>query len=102
MKSIFSLFILSLLFAGTTFAQDGNRIPAKGFAVSSANGNFYPYEFTRHAMGDDDVQIEILYAGICHSDLHMVENKNSSVPLVPGHEIAGRVVAVGKEQKPFI
>lgn len=81
-----------------SFAQDNGRIPAKGFAVHEANGHFQPYEFTRHAVGDNDIQIEILYAGICHSDLHHVfaDWGAEEYPMVPGHEIAGRVVAVGK------
>lgn len=94
-RVIFSLFILSLI-TGTVSAQQGNKIASKGLAVSSANGNFHTHGFERHALGDNDVQIEILYAGICHSDLHMVENPNTPFPLIPGHEIAGRIVAVGR------
>jgi len=83
-------------------AQD-NRIPAKGFAVFSGDGQFKPYEFTRHAIGDNDIQIEILYAGICHSDLHHVHEDwgKEEYPMVPGHEIAGRVVKVGKKVSKF-
>ncbi len=56
-----------------TFAQDNSdRISAKGFAVFEEKGHFQPYTFSRHAVGDNDIQIEILYAGICHSDLHHV------------------------------
>lgn len=56
-----------------TFAQDNSdRIPAKGFAVFEEKGHFQPYTFSRHAVGDNDIQIEILYAGICHNDLHHV------------------------------
>lgn len=61
-------FILTLI--NNSYAQNDNRIPAKGLAVFSADGQFKPYGFTRHAIGDNDIQIEILYAGICHSDLH--------------------------------
>ncbi|MDR2756012.1 MAG: NAD(P)-dependent alcohol dehydrogenase [Planctomycetaceae bacterium] len=84
-----------------------NRVPAKGFAVHSHEDQFHSYEFTRHAVGDYDVQIEILYAGICHSDLHAVrdEQKNFGIhanyPMVPGHEIAGRVVKSGKNVTKF-
>jgi uncharacterized zinc-type alcohol dehydrogenase-like protein len=79
------------------------RIPAKGYAVFAKNGDFQPYEFTRHAVGDHDILIEILYAGICHSDLHAVREDfgKSSFPMVPGHEIAGRVVKVGKNVTKF-
>lgn len=88
----------------TSFAQNiGERIPAKGFAVHEAHGHFQPYEFTRHAVGDNDIRIEILYAGICHSDLHHVfaDWGAEEYPMVPGHEIAGRVVAVGKNVTKF-
>jgi len=97
---------LSILMAITLFvtvsAQD-NRIPAKGFAVFSGDGQFKPYEFTRHAVGDNDIEIKILYAGICHSDLHHVRQDwgKEEFPMVPGHEIAGRVVKTGKNVTKF-
>lgn len=87
-----------------TFAQNNDgRIPAKGLAVFEEKGHFQPYEFTRHAVGDNDIRIEILYAGICHSDLHHVRAEwgKEEYPMVPGHEIAGRVVAVGKNVTNF-
>ena len=77
------------------------RIKSRGFAAVSANMDFKYYEFTRHAVGSNDVLIEILYAGICHSDIHMVEGKSSSTPLVVGHEIAGRVIQVGSAVTKF-
>jgi uncharacterized zinc-type alcohol dehydrogenase-like protein len=97
---------LALVFASmsTSYAQNkGERIPAKGFAVQEASGHFQLYEFTRHAVGDNDIQIDILYAGICHSDLHHVfaDWGAEEYPMVPGHEIAGRVVAVGKNVTKF-
>ncbi len=84
------------------FAQDG-RISSKGLAVDSATGKFYSYEFTRHPVGDNDVLVEILYSSICHSDLHQVHSDwvLGNYPMVPGHEIAGRVVAVGKNVTRF-
>jgi uncharacterized zinc-type alcohol dehydrogenase-like protein len=101
-----SIVALALVFASmsTSYAQNkGERIPAKGFAVQEAGGHFQPYEFTRHAVGDNDIQIDILYAGICHSDLHHVfaDWGAEEYPMVPGHEIAGRVVAVGKNVTKF-
>jgi uncharacterized zinc-type alcohol dehydrogenase-like protein len=101
-----SIVSLALVFASmsTSYAQNkGERIPAKGFAVQEASGHFQPYEFTRHAVGDNDIQIDILYAGICHSDLHHVfaDWGAEEYPMVPGHEIAGRVVAVGKNVTKF-
>jgi uncharacterized zinc-type alcohol dehydrogenase-like protein len=87
---------------GNVAAQSG-RIPAKGMAVFEGRGQFKPYEFTRHAVGDNDIQIEILYAGICHSDLHHVRLDwgKEEFPMVPGHEIAGRVIKVGKNVTKF-
>ncbi len=104
MKKSFILTTALFVSAMTAFAQNNDgRIPAKGFAVFEEKGHFKPYEFTRHAVGDHDIQIEILYAGICHSDLHHVfaDWGAEEYPMVPGHEIAGRVVAVGKNVTRF-
>ena len=104
MKRNWIIITVLTLFTMNTFAQTGNgRIPAKGFAVYEEKGHFRPYEFSRHAVGDNDIQIEILYAGICHSDLHHVfaDWGAEEYPMVPGHEIAGRVVAVGKDVTKF-
>lgn len=96
---------LALTTAAT--AQTPERIQAKGFAIFSADDTFHLHEFTRRAVGDNDIQIEILYAGICHSDLHAAWDEQQEqglkaiYPMVPGHEIAGRVVAVGKNVKKF-
>lgn len=103
MKTII-LTLTFVIFVMTLFAQsNGTRIPAKGFAVYEEKGNFKPYEFTRHAVGDNDIQIEIMYAGICHSDLHHVFGDwgKEEYPMVPGHEIAGRVITVGKNVQKF-
>jgi uncharacterized zinc-type alcohol dehydrogenase-like protein len=80
--------------------------PAKGFAARSATAPLGPFTFARRAPRPQDVQIEILYCGVCHSDLHQVRNEWQSVmptvyPCVPGHEIVGRVVKVGKDVKKF-
>ncbi|MDV7397451.1 alcohol dehydrogenase catalytic domain-containing protein, partial [Arthrospira platensis SPKY1] len=56
-----------------------------------------PYQFERRALKPDDVQLEILYCGVCHSDLHSARNEwgGAMYPMVPGHEIVGRVIATG-------
>ena len=66
-------------------------------------GILQPYEFERRAVGDHDILIEIMYSGICHSDIHQARSEwgESIYPMVPGHEIAGRVAAVGKDVTKF-
>ena len=74
-------------------------IKVQGFAARDAQSSLAPFTFERREPGPRDVQIEILYCGICHSDLHQARNdwSNSLYPMVPGHEIVGRVVRVGAE-----
>jgi uncharacterized zinc-type alcohol dehydrogenase-like protein len=69
----------------------------KAFATASAHAALTPFTIDRREPGAHDVQIEILYCGVCHSDLHQARNDwhNSIYPMVPGHEIVGRVTAVG-------
>jgi len=76
---------------------------AKAYAATSATAPLGPFQFERRAVGPHDVQIEIAYCGICHSDLHQVRNEwgNSAYPMVPGHEIVGKVTAVGAHVKTF-
>lgn len=75
----------------------------KAYAARSAREPLAPFEIERRAPGAEDVQIEILYCGVCHSDLHTARNewKNTVYPSVPGHEIVGRVVAVGHAVRRF-
>lgn len=105
MKRILTIavFILFVLVAGAPAMSKEARIPAKGFAIFSADGNFKPFEFDRHPVGEHDVLIKIMYAGICHSDLHHAWNdwNPETYPIVPGHEIAGRVVQVGGKVTKF-
>jgi uncharacterized zinc-type alcohol dehydrogenase-like protein len=100
--------IIVALFAivGIVGAQHNHtqpRVSSKGMAVMDAQGVFVPFEFDRHAVGDNDVLIEILYCGICHSDIHTVASDwyKANYPMVPGHEIAGRVAKIGKNVKKF-
>lgn len=77
----------------------------KGYAAHSANSKLVPFEFKRRPVGDRDVGIQILYCGICHSDIHNARNEwkwsTANYPMVPGHEILGKVVQVGKDVKKF-
>jgi uncharacterized zinc-type alcohol dehydrogenase-like protein len=74
-----------------------------GYAAASAGAPLAPFAFDRRALRPNDVSIEILYSGVCHSDLHMARDDWgwSIYPLVPGHEIVGRVVEVGPEVRRF-
>ena len=78
-------------------------IKSKAYAAQSASTPMAPFVIERRDPGPDDVQIQILYCGVCHSDLHTARNewKNTLYPSVPGHEIVGRVVAVGSRVKKF-
>ena len=73
-------------------------LKVKGYAAQAADKPLAPFSFERRDPGPHDVQIAILYCGVCHSDLHQARNDwgNSLFPMVPGHEIVGRVVAVGE------
>ncbi len=75
----------------------------KAYAAYDAATPLRDYDLDRREPGPKDVQIEILYCGVCHSDLHQVRNEwgGTMYPLVPGHEIVGRVTAVGNEVKKF-
>src|SRR5258707_4417904 len=73
---------------------------AKTYSAASATSPLTSTTIPRRDPSQRDVQIEILYCGICHSDLHLVRNEWSSImptvyPIVPGHEIVGRVMKVG-------
>ncbi len=70
-----------------------------GYAAESVRAPLTPFHFARRALRADDVAIEILYCGVCHSDLHSVNDDwgMAAFPLVPGHEIVGRVIDTGPE-----
>jgi len=76
---------------------------AHGYAAPSAQQPLAPFAFERRQPGPRDVRVDILYCGVCHSDLHTVRNEwgNTLYPSLPGHEIVGRVSAVGSEVKGF-
>jgi len=76
---------------------------ATGYAAQKATTPLAPFHFDRREVRPHDVQIEILYCGVCHSDLHTARSewKGTIYPCVPGHEIVGRVLNIGKEVKDF-
>ena len=75
----------------------------KSYASKKQSAPLEPFEIIRRKPLENDVKIEILYCGVCHSDLHFVEDDwgMSSYPLVPGHEIVGKVIETGKGVKKF-
>ena len=77
--------------------------PTQSYAVQSAESAFAPMSFERRDLGARDVLIEIDYCGVCHSDIHQARGEwgNSIYPMVPGHEIVGRVTQIGSEVSKF-
>ena len=75
----------------------------KGYAAQEASAPLQPFTFARREPGPRDVLIEIEYCVVCHSDIHQVRNEwgNSTFPMVPGHEIVGRVARAGAEVTRF-
>lgn len=78
-------------------------IKAKAYAAQTPTTDLAPWSFDRREVGPHDVQIEILYCGVCHSDLHQIKNDwfPGIFPMVPGHEIVGRIIKVGNHVKKF-
>jgi uncharacterized zinc-type alcohol dehydrogenase-like protein len=77
--------------------MQANQTPAQAYAATSPDAALAPYALERRAPGQLDVALDILYCGVCHSDLHTARNEwgGTIYPVVPGHEIVGRVTAVG-------
>jgi uncharacterized zinc-type alcohol dehydrogenase-like protein len=87
-------------------SQKPQTFAAKAFAAQSPTSGMAPYSLQRRSPRPQDVQIDILYCGVCHSDLHQVRNEWQMVmptvyPCVPGHEIVGRVVKAGSAVTKF-
>ncbi len=78
-------------------------IQSQGYAAQSKTSPLTPFSFERRDPGPADVVVEIAYCGICHSDIHQVRDEwgGSIYPMVPGHEIVGRVTSVGTDVKKF-
>jgi alcohol/geraniol dehydrogenase (NADP+) len=73
----------------------------RAYAATAAGAALEPFEFDPGPLGDEQVEIAVDYCGICHSDLSVIHNSwgNAQFPLVPGHEISGRIVATGDKVK---
>jgi uncharacterized zinc-type alcohol dehydrogenase-like protein len=73
----------------------------KAFAAEKADQPLGPFDLQRRTPGTSDVEIEILYCGVCHSDIHTARNEwgGTIYPVVPGHEIVGKVTAIGSDVK---
>ena len=83
--------------AATAVLEHAGRTPVRGYAAPAARAPLGPFNFERRAPGPSDVRIDILYCGVCHSDIHQARDEwgGSIFPMVPGHEIVGTVVEVG-------
>lgn len=80
-----------------------NTTKTLAFGAATATSGIAPMDIQRRALLGNDVEIDILYCGICHSDLHAVKNDwgGSTYPLVPGHEIVGKITQIGPEVSKF-
>jgi len=78
-------------------------IPVKGYAASNPTAQLAPFNFERRELREHDVLVDILFSGVCHSDLHQVRDEwgGSIYPMVPGHEIVGKVLKIGSHVKKF-
>ena len=87
-----------------TIAQASQKTStARGYAAHSATTPLELFSLERRKPGPKDIEIEILFCGVCHSDLHTVRNEwtNTVYPVVPGHEIVGRVRQVGSHVRKY-
>jgi len=94
--------------ASSTKRKVASKAPPKksvtrAYAAQSPDARLAPFQIERRELRPRDVQIEILFCGVCHSDIHMARNewKQTIYPVVPGHEIVGRVTAVGNKVTKF-
>lgn len=78
-------------------------IQAKAFAAQTPTSDLQPWNFQRREVGEHDVQFDIQFCGVCHSDLHQIRNDwfPGIFPMVPGHEIVGKVIKVGSHVKKY-
>jgi uncharacterized zinc-type alcohol dehydrogenase-like protein len=79
-----------------------NKISGCGYGLLKLNSKLEPVSVERRLPYDSDVVIQILYCGVCHSDWHYIKNEwSSKLPLIPGHEITGIIIQLGKSVKKF-
>ena len=83
-------------------AAETTGIATRGFATNGPEATFEPFNFVRREPGPHDIVMDIQYCGICHSDIHQAKNEWPDVmpamyPMVPGHEIVGRITHVGSD-----
>ena len=73
----------------------------RAYAATEQGGPFKPFEYDPGPLGDNEVELQVEYCGICHSDLHMLDNDwgLTQYPFVPGHEVVGKDAAVGDRVK---
>ncbi|MDQ2720273.1 MAG: NAD(P)-dependent alcohol dehydrogenase [Bacteroidota bacterium] len=78
-------------------------IKTKGYAAQKPKSNLAPWNFERRDIGPQDIQIAIAYCGVCHTDIHQINNDwgPGTFPMVPGHEIVGKVINAGSDVKKF-
>jgi hypothetical protein len=83
-------------------AAETKAVATKGYATHGPDAKFAPFEFTRREVGANDILLDVAYCGICHTDIHQARAEwepmiPSVYPMVPGHEIVGRISQVGAD-----
>ena len=75
----------------------------RGYAVTSAKAPLADFEFERRSLRPRDVALDVYYSGICHSDIHQAREEwgPAIFPMVPGHEIVGKVIEIGSQVSKF-
>ena len=87
------------LFLRTTLKNNIEMASTPAYGVNGPQDAFHPIEIIRREVGEYDIGMDIMYSGICHSDIHQAKNEwgGSRFPMVPGHEILGRVTKIGSK-----
>nr|GMD17063.1 8-hydroxygeraniol dehydrogenase-like [Ipomoea batatas] len=83
--------------------EEEHPVKVFGWAATDTSGHLSPFKFSRRETGEKDVQLKVLYCGVCHADLHQIKNEwgSTTYPIVPGHEIVGVVTEVGSKVEKF-